>query len=45
MNELETLTLISQKLDVIIGFLIVVVAYGLFKAVTRCLSMMFGSTN
>lgn len=45
MNELEILTLISQKLDVIIGFLIVVVAYGLFKAATRCLSMMFGSTN
>lgn len=45
MTDIEILSLIADKLDVIIGFLIVIIAYGLFKAATRCLSMMFGSTD
>ena len=43
MTEIELLTLISNKLDVIIGFLIVFSAYGIFKFLNYVLSMMFGS--
>lgn len=45
MTDIEILSLIAGKLDVIIGFLIVIITYGLFKAVTRCLSMMFGGID
>lgn len=45
MTEIEILNLIAGKLDVVIGFLIVIVAYGVFKACIRCLSMLFGFSD
>lgn len=45
MTDIEVLSLIADKLDVIIGFLIVIITYGLFKAVYLVLNMLFGFSN
>lgn len=45
MTDIEVLNLIADKLDVIIGFLIVIITYGLFKVVYRVLNMLFGFSN